>query len=83
MLRCNQAVELMGRDSGDPLPLGRRVALRIHLLMCRHCRAYMRGLKRMRHLVRMRTVAEDSVEPERVDDLVRRVQDAAEGSKPD
>ncbi len=40
MLTCKDVATTIGRDEWRAAPRGRRVALRLHLLMCRHCRRY-------------------------------------------
>jgi len=38
---CQQALELMGDLVDDDLDRQRRLRLRLHLLICRHCRRYL------------------------------------------
>jgi len=47
MLRCRQVVALIGSDEWRTAPLRRRFAVRLHLAMCRHCRAYAASLRRI------------------------------------
>jgi len=44
MLNCKQATELTSQPEAMPLPLGRRVALRLHLMICNRCRRYAQQL---------------------------------------
>jgi hypothetical protein len=37
MLNCRQASELLSRTHEETLPLGTRVKLRLHVMMCRCC----------------------------------------------
>lgn len=73
MLRCREAMELLATDGWRTAPLGRRLALRLHLMMCRHCRAYRRALRRLGDAARRlyQTVASDARETERLMGLVR------------
>jgi len=47
MLKCREVVSLIASDEWRTAPLRRRVALRLHLVMCRHCRAYANSLRRL------------------------------------
>jgi hypothetical protein len=38
---CQQALELMGDLMDDGLDLQRHLRLRLHLVICRHCRRYL------------------------------------------
>ena len=40
MLTCKDVATAIGRDEGRAAPRWRRLALRLHLLMCPHCRRY-------------------------------------------
>ncbi len=40
MLTCKDVAEAIGRDEWRAAPRWRRLALRLHLLMCPHCRRY-------------------------------------------
>jgi hypothetical protein len=66
MLRCREVVELLATDGWRDAPLRRRLSLGLHLMMCRHCRAYRRALRRMgaaaRALYRNTTTAATDVE---------------------
>ena len=44
MLSCNEVTWLCASEEIRRAPLARRLALRLHLLMCRHCRRYVREL---------------------------------------
>jgi hypothetical protein len=48
MLRCKDVAELVGTDALAHAPLRQRLAVWMHLAMCRHCRAYVRSLARDR-----------------------------------
>ena len=45
MLRCRDITELVGADALARAPLRDRSGVFLHLLMCRHCRAYVRSLR--------------------------------------
>ncbi len=44
MLTCREATTLISQSIDDRLPVGRRVALRLHLIMCKLCSRYKRQL---------------------------------------
>jgi hypothetical protein len=75
MLRCREVVELLATDGWRTAPLTRRVSLGLHLMMCRHCRAYRRALRRMGAAARVlyRTVTADARQVERLLAAVRRM----------
>ncbi len=45
MLTCKEVAESIGRDEWRDAPLWRRLALRLHLWMCPHCRRYAAQLR--------------------------------------
>ena len=77
MLRCREAVDLLATDGWRDGPLTRRLSVTLHLMMCRHCRAYRRALRRLgdaaRHLYQTATG-----DPDEVERLVAAVRRAAE-----
>ncbi len=48
MLNCKQATHLMSEAQDRALPLGERLPLRLHLLMCTGCRNYGKQLDFLR-----------------------------------
>ena len=44
MLACKEVTRLWATEDIRRAPLMRKLAVRIHLLMCRHCRRYVREL---------------------------------------
>lgn len=44
MLSCNEVTRLLSSEAVRTAPLGQRLAVRFHLLMCQHCRRYVREL---------------------------------------
>jgi len=47
MLKCNEVPVEVSLALDDDLPLRRRIGLRFHVLMCRHCRRYLRQARRL------------------------------------
>lgn len=47
MLRCRDVPAEVSLALDDELTWGRRLALRFHVLMCKHCRRYLRQAKRL------------------------------------
>ncbi len=45
MLSCKEVARILASGALDEYTWGRRLALRLHLLMCRHCRRYARQLR--------------------------------------
>lgn len=45
MLNCRKVVEDSDLLLADELPWRRRLPVKMHLLMCRHCRRYVRQLR--------------------------------------
>ena len=40
MLNCTQVTELSSQKRETPLPLSKRIAMRLHLIICDRCRRY-------------------------------------------
>ena len=40
MLLCKDVTRLAASEALQSAPLGRRLGVRLHLIMCRHCRRY-------------------------------------------
>jgi hypothetical protein len=47
-LNCREASRIQSEAMDHPLPLGKRIGLRLHLWICRWCRRYGRQLKFLR-----------------------------------
>jgi hypothetical protein len=77
MLRCREVVELLATDAWRAAPLTRRLSLGVHLMMCRHCRAYRRALRRLGDAAR-RLYLNATTDPEQVERLLSIVRRAAE-----
>ena len=45
MLSCRAVSRLIASDEFERAPWGRRMSIRLHLLMCRHCRLYAKQLR--------------------------------------
>jgi predicted anti-sigma-YlaC factor YlaD len=52
MLRCNEIAEIVGSGELEHASWRRRVAVRLHLMMCRHCRRYARQIAALGELTR-------------------------------
>ena len=59
MLTCRDATELASRAMDQRLPLSNRMALRLHLAICKNCTRFNRQLQEMRRLFREETAASD------------------------
>lgn len=69
MLRCRDVTEIVGTDAIHSASWRTRLQVRAHLLMCRHCRAYVRGLRRVAELAR-EVIAPAPPPPDPRDDAV-------------
>jgi predicted anti-sigma-YlaC factor YlaD len=52
MLRCRNVTEIVGTDAILTASWRTRLQVRAHLLMCRHCRAYLRSIRTLAHVAR-------------------------------
>lgn len=48
MLNCKEASALMSREMDDRLPFGKRLSLRLHLMMCHGCSNFNRQIRFLR-----------------------------------
>ena len=58
MLSCRDVTRLISESMDGSLPVGTRIGVRLHLLVCRFCARYERQLRLIRDTVR-RIVAEE------------------------
>lgn len=72
MMTCKQASLLMSTGAAETAPAGVRLALRIHLVICRACRRFQQHLANLAAAARERA---DRVSSEAPDDLAQRVID--------
>lgn len=77
MLRCREVTELVGTDSIERAPLGTRLGVRLHLLMCRHCRAYVRSVRQLAAAARQIASEVPAASASRVEDVLRAVRRAS------
>jgi len=73
MLRCRDVTELVGTDRIEDASLGQRLGVRLHLLMCRHCRAYVRSLRQLADAARRLARVEPAADEARVEEILRAV----------
>lgn len=59
MTTCKETTELASRAMDEQLPLSERVALKLHLAVCKNCTRFAQQLQTMRHQFRSETVASD------------------------
>lgn len=81
MLRCKDVAELVATDAWRQPPVRRRVAVLFHLAMCRHCRRYVRQLRRLGAAAR-RLVQGVAVDPAAAARIAEAVRQAAEQAPP-
>lgn len=51
MMSCKQATQLISEDLDHPLPWSKRMAVRMHVLICNRCAAYRRQLRAITKLL--------------------------------
>ena len=74
MLKCREVTELVGADAVARAPWRTRLVVRLHLLMCRHCRAYVRSLRQLAGTARRLAMAEAPPSDARVGAILDAVQ---------
>ena len=60
MLSCKDAPQLISESMDHSLPLGKRIGVRIHLIMCLFCARYERQLLLIRETVRRLVAMEET-----------------------
>jgi predicted anti-sigma-YlaC factor YlaD len=66
MFRCQDVSQKISQSMDGPLPLLQRLAIRIHLMMCRYCARFLLQLMTLRRLCRAEAPAapdEETPEP--------------------
>lgn len=82
MLSCRQVTEQADRLVDGELGWRARLALRVHLAMCRHCRRYVHQLELLIATLRRRAAADEAAVPPGFVDAVLRSLDAARATDP-
>ena len=60
MLSCRDVTQLISRSMDASLPVGKRIGVRVHLLICRFCARYEKQLLLIRETVRRLAAAEET-----------------------
>lgn len=60
MLSCKDVTRLLSESMDHSLPIGRRVGVRFHLLICKFCARYERQLLLIRETVRRLAAMDDA-----------------------
>ena len=60
MLSCKDVTRLISESMDHSLPLGKRIGVRFHLLICKFCARYERQLLLIRETVRRLAAPEDT-----------------------
>ena len=60
MLSCKDVTRLLSESMDRSLPLGKRIGVRFHLLICKFCARYERQLLLIREIVRRLAGAEEA-----------------------
>ncbi len=72
MLTCKDAAKAIGQDKWRTASWWRRLALRVHLLMCRHCRRYAAQIRAIGTAAR-RLFREQGEDPKALERLQERI----------
>ena len=59
MITCKETTELASRAMDEHLPLSERMALRLHLAVCKNCARFAQQLQEMRRQFRIEAAASD------------------------
>lgn len=59
MLSCKDVTQLISESMDTSLPIGKRIGMRLHLLMCKFCSRYERQLLLIRETVRCIVATEE------------------------
>lgn len=59
MLSCKDVTRLISESMDTSLPVGKRIGMRLHLLICKFCSRYERQLLLIRETVRRLAATED------------------------
>jgi ribosomal protein L34E len=59
MLSCKDVTRLISESMDRSLPLGKRIGVRVHLLICKFCARYERQLHQIREKVRHLVATEE------------------------
>ncbi len=78
MLSCKEVSRLASESLDQRLPLGKRIGVRMHLMMCRACARFLRQIKFLRHAGRVFDEKTASLEhlPPLAPEAGRRIRDA-------
>jgi hypothetical protein len=60
MLSCKDVTKLLSESMDATLPTGKRIGVRLHLLICRFCARYNRQLLLIREIARRLAAIEDA-----------------------
>jgi hypothetical protein len=63
MMTCKEVSTLMSKGGVDDAPWTGRLAVRLHLSMCRHCRAFKRQLEALSNTARALSASLDAELP--------------------
>lgn len=78
MLACREVVRLIASDELERFGWRRRLAVRMHLLMCANCRRYRNQLRQLGEATR--TLLTDSPPADRLRELEERIIDRVKGT---
>ena len=80
MLSCKDVTRLLSESMDASLPIGRRIGVRLHLLVCRFCLRYKRQLLLIRETARRLAAIEDPPAPPAGERLSEEAKERIRGS---
>ena len=74
MLKCKEVVKVVSSD--QPISLKQKIEIKMHLMMCRHCRRYQQQLNLLKNgFVRLLKLKYNSADPQKIDQIENKVLD--------
>ena len=80
MMTCKEVSTLISKGELADAPLARRLAVRLHLAMCRHCRAFRRQVEAIAQAARAAAALNEEPGAEFESALIRRMRHTRRGS---
>jgi hypothetical protein len=78
MFQCREVSRKLSQSMDTRLPLHHRMAIRVHLLMCRYCSLFYRQMRLLRHAGRLDDVMD--LPPEAPNNLSKEARDRIKAS---
>lgn len=69
LFNCEKIARMVSDSMDQDLPYGKRMGIRLHLMMCRYCTRFAQQLKQLRTAIQ--AGADDELPPQSLDDKVK------------